>query len=59
LQGTAKRNRNAHLPHGEAQLAGQLAQQQVVGQRLAHLHDAHDGGVDLMEPVLQREMGVP
>ena len=41
------------LGDGEAQLGGQLPQQQVVGQALAHLHDAHDGGVDLVEAVLQ------
>lgn len=41
------------LRHGEAQLAGQLAQQQVVAQALAHLHDAHHRSVDLVEPVLQ------
>jgi hypothetical protein len=42
-----------HLPNWEAQLRCQLRQQKVVAQCLAHLHDPHDGGVNLVEAVLQ------
>ena len=41
---------------GELELVVELGQQQVVAQRLPHLHDPHDGGVDLVLAVLEHSL---
>ena len=37
---------------GEFELLVQLGDEKVVSQRLAHLHYAHDGSIDLVLPIL-------
>ena len=41
---------------GELELVVELADEQVVAERLPHLHDAHDGGVDLVLPVVEHAL---
>ena len=41
---------------GELELVVELGQQQVVAQSLPHLHDPHDGGVDLVLAVLEHPL---
>ena len=45
----------AHLDW-ELELIVQLGDEQVVAQRLPHLHDPDDGGVDLVLPVLEHAL---
>lgn len=41
---------------GELELVVELWDEQVVWEGLAHLHDAHDGGVDLVLSVLEHAL---
>lgn len=41
---------------GELELVVELGDEQVVRERLTHLHDAHDGRVDLVLSVLEHAL---